>query len=216
MQGYTYQQIMAEVPVSKGLLSGWLQKVRLSADQEKILLENIDKRSKVGVAKAAASNMARRKKREADAIIEANKLFETHKHDPLFILGVALYWAEGGKRTSEFQFMNSDASMVKFMVHWVQKYLGISKKDISIRLHTHADFVLEKYEDFWSYATGIPLEQFTKTIYKPNEEHGVFKKNPAYKGCARLGVRGGMAVLRTMIGLQHALNSSLEMLYSPL
>lgn len=216
MQGYTYQQIMAEVPVSKGLLSGWLQKVRLNGEQENILLENMNKRSKMGVAKAAASNMARRKKREVVAIVEAERLFETYQHDPIFILGVALYWAEGGKRTSEFQFMNSDVAMTKFMIYWVQKYLGIPKGDISIRLHTHADFVLEKYEDFWSKATGIPLQQFKKTIYKPNEKHGVFKKNPAYKGCARLGVGGGMALLRTMIGLQHALNSSLEMLYSPL
>ena len=80
MQGYTYQQIMKEVPVSKGLLSGWLQKVRLSGDQEKILLENIDKRSKVGVAKAAASNMARRRKREAVALQKAKAIYETNKH----------------------------------------------------------------------------------------------------------------------------------------
>ena len=160
--------------------------------------------------------MARRKKREVVAIVEAHRLFDEYQHDPIFILGVALYWAEGGKLTSEFQFMNSDIAMTRFMIYWVQKYLGISKDDISIRLHTHADFVLEKYEDYWSHATGIPLLQFRKTIYKPNEKHGVFKKNPAYKGCARLGVKGGMAILRTMIGLQQALNSSLEMLYSPL
>ncbi|MBP6904665.1 MAG: hypothetical protein KBB91_01245 [Candidatus Pacebacteria bacterium] len=216
MQGYTYQQIMAEVPVSKGLLSGWLQKVRLSGEQEKILIENMGKCSKAGVAKAAASNMTRRKKRETDAIDQAQVVFEQYHQDPIFIAGLSLYWAEGTKRSSQFGFMNSDPAMVKFMIYWAQKYLGISQADISLRLHTHADFILEKYEDFWSSATGVPLSQFRKTIYKPNERHGVFKKNPLYKGCVRLEVGGGMALLRTMIGLQHALNSSLEMLYSPL
>lgn len=215
MQGYTYQQIMKEVPVSKGLLSGWLQKVRLSGDQEKILLENIDKRSKVGVAKAAASNMARRRKREAVALQKAKAIYETNKHDPVFIAGVSLYWAEGAKRSSQFGFMNSDPEMIVFMIFWVQQYLGVRHRDIRIRVNTHAEFAEEHYEQFWSEKTGIPLDQFKKTIYKPNR-HGAYKKNPTYRGCLNLEVGGGMEMLRIAIALYHTLSLEMKMLYSAL
>lgn len=213
MQGYTYQQIMQEVPVSKGLLSGWLQRIRLSQEQEQKLLENIKERSTNGRDKAAASNMKRRKSREALAEAEAHALYETYKDDRWFILGVSLYWSEGGKRTSGFQFVNSDPDMIQFMLYWVQKYLGIKKTDIFMRLNTHVEFKTEHYEDFWSEKTGIPLSQFAKTVYKPNR-HGIYKKNPLYKGCARLEIRGGMALLRKVVALQHVLISEAQMLYS--
>ena len=215
MQGYTYQQIMAEVPVSKGLLSGWLQKVMLTGEQEKTLLENMDRRSKVGVAKAAASNMARRRDREESALRKAKVIYEQYKNDPVFIAGVSLYWAEGTKRSSQFGFMNSDPEMIVFMVFWVEKYLGISRQNIHIRVNTHAEFASEEYEQFWSQKTGIPLVQFKKTIYKPNR-HGAYKKNPTYKGCVNLEIGGGMEMLRITIGLYRALNSEMKMLYSAL
>lgn len=213
MQGYSYKQIMEVVPVSKGLLSGWLKYIKLNEEQQTVLLQNIQIRSDTGRANATLSNMRNKLKRQATAFEEAKELYSRHKDDPVFIAGVCLYWAEGSKRTSAFQFMNSDPKMICFMLFWIQKYLRVEKEDISLRLCTHADFKLEKYEDFWSLRTGIPISQFTKTSYKPNR-HGIFKKNPDYKGCLRIEAKGGMALLRKVICLYEILNSDLEVLYS--
>lgn len=216
MEGYSYKEITEQIPVSKGLLSGWLKYIKLNQEQEKKLLENITSRSNEGRARAVESNRSKRKNRESDALTEARVLYEKHKQNPIFIAGVSLYWAEGSKRTSAFQFMNSDPEMIVFMIFWMQKYLSIKKEDIFLRINTHADFINEKYEDFWSSTTGLPMEQFKKTIYKPNLVHGKYKKNPTYKGCARIEARGGMALLRKTISLYKILNSELEMLYSAL
>ncbi len=214
MEGYSYSQIKEKLGVSKSSLSGWLKYIKLNEQQEKQLIINLDNRSKKGVAKAVESNMAKRKVRELDAMAEAKILYEKNKEDRLFIAGLCLYWAEGSKRVSSFSFVNSDPKMIKFMIFWMQKYLGISKQSIFIRLSTHADFIAEKYEDFWSFTTGIPLSQFKKTTYKPNR-HGAYKKNPNYKGCARIEVSGnGMALLRRTICLYEAFVSDAEMLYS--
>ena len=70
-------------------------------------------------------------------------------------------------------------------------------------------------EQFWSEKTGIPLDQFKKTIYKPNR-HGAYKKNPTYRGCLNLEVGGGMEMLRIAIALYHTLSLEMKMLYSAL
>lgn len=214
MQGYSYSQIQEHVNVSKGLLSVWLKYIRLNEEQESELIKKINERSKKGVARAVESNIARRKIRESDAFKEAQVLYEKHKEDKVFIAGLCLYWAEGSKRASSFQFVNSDPKMITFMILWIQKYLGISKDHIFIRLSTHSDFIEEKYEDFWANITGIPLSQFKKTTYKPNR-HGAYKKNPIYKGCVRLEIaKTGMALLRKTIYMYEAFVLESKMLYS--
>jgi hypothetical protein len=214
MEGYSYKEIIEQVPVSKGLLSSWLKYIRLNPDQEKALLDKIKERSNEGRARAVETNRAKRLEREGLAVNEAKKLYIQFSTDPMFIAGISLYWAEGSKRTGSFQFMNSDPEMIKFMVFWMQKYLGVKKEDIFLRLNTHADFKEENYEVFWSEYTGIPLGQFKKTTYKPNEKHGKYKKNPTYKGCIRIEIKGGLALLRKVIALYKILNSEAEMLYS--
>ena len=210
MQGYSYSQIKEELHVSKSLLSGWLKYVNLNAAQEEQLFQKLRERSKKGVAKAVETNIRRREAREADAKQKAIALYEEHKSDRFFVAGMCLYWAEGSKRVSSLQFVNSDSKMITFMIVWFQKYLGISKDQIFLRLNTHKDFINENYEDFWSTTTGIPVSQFKKTVYKPNR-HGIYKKNPNYKGCMRIEGPGGMAMLRKMIYLYEAFISETEM-----
>lgn len=215
MQGYSYSQIKEQLGVSKSLLSGWLKYVNLNQEQEKALVSNLEQRSKRGVARAVITNIAKRKDREIEAKEKASSLYQRYKEDRMYIAGLCLYWAEGSKRSSGAQFVNSDSNMVVFMIWWFEKYLGFSRETMALRLSTHRDFIDENYELFWSEKTKIPLEQFKKTTYKPNR-HGVYKKNPLYKGCVRLEVPGGMDTLRTMIYMYESFISESEMLYSGL
>lgn len=211
-KGLSYKDIMKKISVSKSSLSGWFKFLELSQEEEKQLslraIENIG----AGRKRAAVSNRKKRIEREYIAKLEAKKIFKEHENDSYFVLGIGLYWAEGSKRTSAFQFMNSDPRMILFMIYWVKKYLKIEKKNISLRIHTHEDFRHEKYEEFWSEITKIPLEQFQKTAYKPNT-HGILKKNPKYKGCARLEIKGGIKTLRILLFLTECLENKIKMLY---
>ena len=211
-KGLSYKDIMREVKVSKSSLSGWFKLVELSPEEEKQLEIRAVQNSGQGRERASISNRKKRIERENIAKLEAQKIFEKYENDPNFILGVGLYWAEGSKRTSVFQFMNSDPQMILFMIYWVKNYLKISQKNTSLRIHTHEDFRPENYEKFWSELTKIPLTQFQKTIYKPNL-HGIFKKNLSYKGCARLEVSGGIKILRILLYLKECLENKLKMLY---
>lgn len=211
-EGFSYKEIMERIDVSKSSLSGWFKNLPLTIEEVEKLKALSAEKAFNGRVNASIANRERRQKREDRALIEAQKMFSDHSNDPFFILGIGLYWAEGGKRTSSFQFVNSDQEMVNVMIGWVKKYLKINNDRMYLRISTHKDFELEKYEESWAMATKIPLDQFKKTTYKPNR-HGIYKKNPYYKGCARLEVEGGVHLLRVMLSLQKILVQQSKMLY---
>src|SRR3989344_6169070 len=121
-QGYSYKEIMKEVNVSKSSLSGWFKFLDLSSEEEAGLQERALKNIGNGRERAALSNRNKRIEREAAALKEAQKIFDLFKNDTIFVLGIGLYWAEGSKRTSAFQFVNSDPAMILFMLYWAEKY----------------------------------------------------------------------------------------------
>ena len=163
-KGFTYKDIMKEIPVSKSLLSGWFKFLELSAEEEEQLKIRARLNQDNGNSRAAISNRAKRKYREEIAFKEAYKIFEIFKEDPQFILGIGLFWAEGSKRTSSLQFVNSDPKMIKFMVSWFKKYLQVSVDRISLRIFTHEDFKLENYEEFWQNELGFSSSQLKKRV----------------------------------------------------
>jgi hypothetical protein len=209
-KGFTYGDIMKEIPVSKSLLSGWFKLLELSKEEEEQLRKRAQENNDKGNSRAALSNRNKRISREKSAFEEALVIFETFKSEPNFILGIGLFWAEGSKRTSSLHFVNSDPGMIRFMIFWFKKYLKVTENRISLRIFTHEDFRLDKYEEFWQNELGFSAEQFKKTCYKPNTRHGIFKKNPLYKGCARIEISRGLSDLRKIIGFIRILENSLK------
>ena len=200
--GFSYKEIMDEIPISKGTLSNWVSKLELTEDQEKRLNEKIRIGREISRFKASQTHRQKRIEREEQIFKIASKKFSELNEDSRFLVGISLYWAEGSKRTGEFQFMNSDPDMITFTYNWMQKYLEVSKTDIKLRLFTHK---IEDYEDhvpFWANLLDVKVESFEKTIFKPTI-HKV-KKNPTYKGCLRLSV-SSIAQLRMMKAWQKML-----------
>lgn len=201
-QGMTYSEIAKIVPVSKGLLSYWFKDLALTVEEkEKIALNMVGGRG-AGILKSSATNRQKRLGREIVAFEDAKRIFAENINDQQFLIGIALYWAEGAKKHNVFQFVNSDSDMVVFMYNWIQKYLKIDKNKIKCRLFIHKVLGYENIELFWAWKLGIESSLFMKTIYKPNKHS--FKKNPDYKGCMRLSI-ANVYVFRLMRAWQKLL-----------
>lgn len=201
-QGLSYKEIQVRINVSKSLLSGWLKYLDLDPQEEAYLLVRMKERQDKGRIASMISNRNRRMNREMVDFEEARILFNKFKNDSFFLLGVALYWAEGAKRNGEFSFINSDPEMVNLMYLWIPKYLGIEKESIKIRLFTHKIPDFKNLEIFWAHTLGVDPHNFKKTCYKPTQ-YGL-RKNPNYKGCIRLTV-GGISKLRIVKAWQKLL-----------
>ena len=195
-KGYSYKEIMGIVHVAKSSLSLWLQNLPLTDEEKKVLKKRKDSNISLGRTRAAASNRRNRLLRERELFEIAKVEFNLFKEDALFLCGICLYWAEGAKRSSTFQFMNSDPDMINLMVLWCSKYLNLNCDKLYFRLYIHKPYAHERCEEFWSNTIGVSLENFKTTIYKPTNL-GV-KKRPSYKGCLRIEIPKGIHLLRKM------------------
>jgi hypothetical protein len=201
-KGLSYKEIQAQIDVSKGLLSLWLKFLPLTPEEEHFLSQRMIDRRHKGRLGTMLSNRNRRVAREIQAFEDAKNIFNKNSNDWIFLMGIALYWAEGSKRTGCFQFINSDPDMTLFMYRWIQKYLGIEKSLIRCRLFTHKIEGHENHGIFWARNLEVEPSFFKKTIFKPTAL--AVKKNPDYKGCLRLEV-GGIYELRLMKAWQKLL-----------
>lgn len=195
-EGYSYKDILSEIHVAKSTISNWLKDLPITSEEKKLLKERIDSNISRGRIKSATANRRNRLVKEKE-LFELSKIeFENYKNDPMFLVGIGLYWAEGSKRTSTFQFMNSDSDMINFMILWGKKFFPKESRNMHLRLYMHKIYSCEKCEEYWSKITGFPLSKFKKTVYKPSGL-GV-KKRPMYKGCIRIEIPKGSHLLRKM------------------
>ncbi len=194
-QGYSYREILQQVPVSKSTVSLWLQNFPLTDEEKKYLKNRTGELSSKGRIRAATALHMNRLIRDKFLLRDAKREYADFRTNPFFFVGVALYWAEGSKRSSQWGFTNSDPEMVKLMVDWVQEFLKVSKEDLRLRLYIHKPYIHENCEEYWSQITGVPVSSFLKTIIKPSGL-GV-KKRPNYKGCLRMDI-GKVSFLRKM------------------
>jgi len=195
-KGYTYKEILAVVPVAKSSLSLWLKDLPLTKSEKVALKSRRNANISRGRIKVAGILHTRRLSREKGQLDDARKVFNEYSKEPFFHSGLLLYWAEGGKRTNQWQFMNSDGDMQKVMVKWLVKYAGVDKKDLRFRLYVHKAYQSEECDAWWAKKLQVMPSQFLKTIIKPSGL-GV-KKRPNYRGCLRLELRTSKPLLNKM------------------
>jgi transcriptional regulator with XRE-family HTH domain len=104
-KGLSYKKILERIDVSRSTLSLWLRDIQLSPAQLKKILIGREKFRYT----AAQSKKLDRIKRTNEIIFAAKKEVKHLIKSPLFLTGLALYWAEGAKNPMEsVKFVNSD------------------------------------------------------------------------------------------------------------
>lgn len=185
-QGMTYSEIAKIVPVNKGLLLFLFKDLPFTQEERERIASKIVGSREKGILKSSMTNKQKRLGREIVAFEDAKKMFMEMKDDRRFLIGIALYWAEGAKKHNVFQFVNSDPDMIVFMCKWVRKYLNIKDEKIKYRLFTYKIPGHENIGIFWANKLGIKQDFIQKTIFKPNKHN--IEKSHDYKGCMRLSI----------------------------
>ena len=145
-KGLTYREILERVPVAKSSISLWLKDFPLTTKEKEILKKRKNTDMTRWRAMAGAALSQRRVERDKALFLVAREEFQTAIREPLFQVGIALYWAEGAKRASTFSFINSDVDMTILMLDWVRKYLVLADENqIRMRVFTHKAFEHEHH-----------------------------------------------------------------------
>lgn len=186
-KGLSFSEIMSKIPnLSKGTLNGWLKDIKLSELQKARLLKKVKDGASKGRLKGAFTNHRKRIENTKHIITLARKEVKEKLKNPLFAIGVMLYWAEGGKTGESVSFTNSDPTMIQFMMKWFREVCNVPEEKFRVALHIMTLHDKRESEKFWSQITKVPLIRFNKTIIKPTLLKG--KRNPSYMGTCLLRI----------------------------
>jgi hypothetical protein len=165
-KGKSYNEIQRALQIPKSTLSGWFSNLRFSEDVKIGLLRDTKKKW--------AQNITNYNRRRAKAVLEAamkvqdresQRIKEISKRE-LWLLGTALYWAEGSKRERwQVRFSNSDPGMIRLIMKFFRDVCNISEHKFKLSIHAHQNVSEKKAKRYWSGITNVPISQFNKSIY---------------------------------------------------
>ncbi|MBL7045871.1 MAG: hypothetical protein ISR99_02490 [Parcubacteria group bacterium] len=203
-KGWTYSEILNEVSVAKSTLSLWLRDVGLAESQkQRISRKRIEAQQK-GAEARRRQRIELTKRTYDNARQEVGKLSKRE----LWLIGVALYWAEGSKEKtgnigSGVDFCNTDCSMVRLYIEWLQKYCGVLPEHIQLSLYVHEAHKhrISEIKRKWLKEIGLQGTHIGYVYFKKNNPKTVRKNTGAsYFGTLRVRVRASSSVSRRIQG----------------
>lgn len=162
-QGKSYNEIAKILKAPKSTFSLWLRNIKMPVEIERKFWNETRK-------KWARSITEFNKKQAEAARQKAEKLQENTAKDigalskkELLLVGTALYWAEGYKKSRwTLQFSNSDPIMIKLIMKFFKKVCNVPKEKIRATAQIHPNVTSEKAINYWSKISGIPKTHFSK------------------------------------------------------
>jgi hypothetical protein len=208
--GTSINNIADSLSVSKSTVSGWCRDISLTKTQ----INNIARESKHAATRALLKSAEKQRERRKAAMTEAlvlgrKDIGSVNKRD-IFMVGLGLYWGEGYKKGSqELGFTNSDPSMIKFYIKWLEVCFGIKKTDLILRVSINSihSYRVNQVESYWSSLLNIQKTQFTKTSLIRSISKK-YKENQNHYGTLRVKVRRGTQLRRRILGAIEALAST--------
>lgn len=162
--GKSYSEISSKLKIGKSTLNGWFAKHEWSKAVTKKLSEQALKKNWERFRSYLESKKIERKIKYENIRLEACESFKKYRADPLFLLGLSIYWGEGDKVTpSIVRVSNVDAEMIKVFSLFLQKYSELPSERLRAGLVIYRDNDETMCKKFWSESIPLPYTQFFKT-----------------------------------------------------
>jgi transposase len=200
--GWTYDEIAAELGVSKGSVSLW---VREMPRRGRISYEEFRKRNAEGVAKYWAAESVRREAQRQEisdrAAVELGALTDRE----LLIAGAVAYWCEGTKRKpyadrNRVTFVNSDPGLIKLFLRFLA-VTGTTPDRLVCRVLIHESADVAAAHRFWQEVTCLAPKAFGQPTLKRHNPKTI-RKNTGddYHGCLVIDVHRSSVLYRQIEG----------------
>lgn len=191
-QGLTYNEIAAELGVSKGSVSLLVRDLPRAG---RLSYEESRRRIAEGVAAYwAAERPIREARWRAISDGAAEQIGDLGDRETL-VAGAVAYWCEGAKNkpyrrpANRVDFINSDPSLVLFFLRFLAA-AGVERDRLICRVHIHESADVAAAQEYWEATTGIPAQQFRRPTLKRHNPRTVRKNtSETYHGCLRIEVR---------------------------
>ena len=205
--GWSYNAIKKSLNISKGTLSIWLRDMPLSPARIRELRNDNEVR---------IERYRETRRRTRTALLEKTYKEEKDKIGKLsardiFLSGLCLYWGEGGKtKPAEIHLTNTDPSVIKAFICWIESAFSINRKETKVKLHLYRDMDPEKEILFWVKTTGIPTSRFKKPYIKTSTSASITYKNGFGHGTCTVGLCNATIARKVLMGLEVLKNHFLK------
>ena len=115
LQGYSINEICRKLSLAKSSVSIWVRDIKLTTTQK----ENLSSKGikKEIIERRRTTRLIRENAKRQIIINEAKEDIDSLSKKDLFLIGIALYWAEGSKsQRNAVKFSNSDSTIIKLMI----------------------------------------------------------------------------------------------------
>jgi hypothetical protein len=196
-EGLSYSEIQKVIPIAKSTLQNWLTLGGLTLTCKHLEIQLNKRIEKQNVA-TEASRLTRIRNRE-QFLKTAEERYNKFFTDQLFVMGIALYEAEGSKY-DECRFSNSDYRVIKIFLLFLEKYFSLNIKTnakFSLFIHETRRQDVSRILAFWSDKLSVNKAAF-KIFWKRNE---VAKKrnNLDYVGQIQVRITGMPYMTRKLL-----------------
>lgn len=166
-KGESVKDIATILGVAKSSVSVWVKGVQLSDRQLSNLLKN--NTSKLVIEKRRMSRLAHEQSKREGVMLNAGRdITKISKHE-LRLIGLCLYWGEGGKtHQGVARISNTDPAVIKTMMRFFKEICLVEESKFRGHIHTYSHLDAKLAENYWSEISGIPKKQFYKTYIKPS------------------------------------------------
>lgn len=198
-QGWTYNQIQAELGCSKSSVSLWVRD--LPTPEPLRTPEEQRARMNAGLTRLRAEQGRERQAVKQAAAAAVGGLSDCE----LFLVGVGLYWAEGSKdkpyrRTEVLQFINSDPNMIRVFLRRLA-LLDVTSDRLTLRVSIHESADVEAAEKYWAGIVGVDVSALSRATLKRHKPRTARKNTgETYHGCLIIYVRRSADLYRRMEG----------------
>ncbi|MEU3949902.1 hypothetical protein [Streptomyces sp. NPDC029526] len=199
LQGWTYDRIQVELGCSKSSISLWVRD--LPKPERTRSREDASAIAKRGWEATLRLREEERQRTKASAASEIGALSDRD----LFLMGVALYWAEGSKskpysRRERVTFVNSDPDMITVFLAWL-RLLDVDPTTLRFAVQIHESADVAAAEKYWADHVGVDAAALMKTTLKRHNPRTNRKNTTGdYRGCLRVDVRSGAELYRRIEG----------------
>jgi hypothetical protein len=188
--GRTYDEIAAELAVSKGSISLWVRDLPRPA---RLSYAESRRRNAEATAAYFQTRRIRREAERRDVVDAAAAQIGALSDHEVLIAGAIAYWCEGAKSKphrpcDRVTFINSDPRLILFFLRFLA-VAGVSSDRLAPRLLIHESADVEAAHQFWQDVIGLGPEQFRRPTLKRHNPKTVRKNTGAdYHGCLVIDV----------------------------
>lgn len=197
--GRSYNEILKEVPIAKSTLSLWLRGIGLAKKQTQRLTE----KRRLAQVKAQEACRRYRISRETNTVNAAKKEIENISEREFWLIGIAIYWAEGAKQkphnvSQRVSFCNYDYGMVLLFDKWLKEACHLKNDDLVYSIYMHRTADKEKIKKFWEKLLNTKIER----IYFKKHNPKTIRKNTgdSYHGMLRIDIKKSTDLNRKILG----------------